>query len=228
LDGVINGDFDDYVEKWALAAKEMRSPILLRPWHEMNGNWFPYSGVFNGGGETTGYGDPTVPDGPERFVDAWRHIHEVFQRQGACNVYWVFSPNADSLPHEPWNSPVNYYPGDLYVDWIGSDGYNWGNTQWWSHWMSFEEIFDDDLRLLSESIDKPFMIAEFACTEEGGDKAAWIADAYSKMKDYPYIKAAIWFHVDKETNWRFDSSEASRQAFVSAISDRYYVDRVPQ
>jgi len=94
--------------------------------------------------------------------------------------------------------------------------------------MSFEEIFDDDLRLLSESIDKPFMIAEFACTEEGGDKAAWIADAYSKMKDYPYIKAAIWFNIDKETNWRFDSSEGSRRAFVAAISDPYYIDRVPQ
>ena len=32
----------------------------------MNASWFSWNGSYNGGGRTSGYGDPTLADGPER------------------------------------------------------------------------------------------------------------------------------------------------------------------
>ena len=51
------------------------------------------------------------------------------------------------------------------------------------------------------------IIGEFSFTEDGGDKAAWVQDAFSKTeKDYSHIKTIIWFHIAKETDWRMDST----------------------
>ena len=35
-----------------------------------------------------------------------------------------------------------YYPGDAYVEWIGVDGYNFGDDHdQWHKWSSFEAVF---------------------------------------------------------------------------------------
>jgi hypothetical protein len=39
---------------------------------------------------------------------------------------------------------------------------------------------------------------------------------------FPGIKALIWFHMTKTTDWRVDSSAASRAAFVSLANDPYF------
>jgi len=242
LQNIIDGEWDDYIRTWAQEAKNIRSPMFVRFGHEMNGDWYAHGGPLNGGGETGGYGDPNKADGPERYVDAWRHVHTIFEESGAGNISWVFSPNADTVPYESWNYLINYYPGDEYVDWVGVDGYNWGNTapEWGSSWHTFEDVFNNPWydhflpTLLSQIPDKPFMIAEFASTEFGGptgqvgvDKANWITDAYLRIRtQYPRIRAAIWFDLDKETCWHISSSEGSEQAFRDAVSHPYYLDRL--
>jgi hypothetical protein len=67
------------------------------------------------------------------------------------------------------------------------------------------------------------MIAEMASTEQGGDKAAWIAGILPALKEsYPSVKALVWFHMNKETDWRVDSSAAARGAFVPMARDAYF------
>ena len=62
--------------------------------------------------------------------------------------------------------------------------------------------------------EKPFMIAETGCTEEGGDKGKWIEDGWETLKNrFPRIKALIWFNVNKECDWRVDSSPESADSF---------------
>jgi len=39
---------------------------------------------------------------------------------------------------------------------------------------------------------------------------------------FPAIKAFVWFHMNKETDWRVDSSAAARAAFVTAAGDAYF------
>jgi beta-mannanase len=124
LQSIIDGAHDDYIRRWAQQIRAWGQPLFLRWGHEMNGTWYPWDGSHNGGETTTGYGDPGKADGPERYVDAWRHIHRIFEAEGVENVTWIWSPNMIDHPNSVLNSIRNYYPGDEYVDWVGIDGYN--------------------------------------------------------------------------------------------------------
>ena len=52
-------------------------------------------------------------DGPGKYVRAWRHVHDVFEAEGADNVVWVWCPLVTDVPAEPWNHWTNYYPGEI-------------------------------------------------------------------------------------------------------------------
>ena len=43
LDDILQGKKDTYIHTWAQAAARYANPILLRPFHEFNSNWFPWS-----------------------------------------------------------------------------------------------------------------------------------------------------------------------------------------
>ena len=234
LDAITDGVYDEYLTKWAQGMAAFEKPVFLRWGHEMNGDWYLWGGANNGGGKLDGYGDPEKPDGPERFVDAYRYIHDLFAANGANNVLWVWCPNApfstmdSAYGSTGWNQAENYYPGDSYVDWMCFDGYNWGTSSFGqrfnSKWESFDDLFKASYeRLQALSIDKPIIIGEFASTKDGGDKAAWVADTFERLEhDYPQIKAIIWFHINKETDWRIDSSPESLAAFQAALEDNDY------
>lgn len=83
----------------------------------------------------TQYGDPAIPDGPERVRDAWKHIHDLFDNLGVTNVTWFAHTGSfyrnPTIPGFittyrllPWNQLKYYYPGDNYIDWIGTSCYN--------------------------------------------------------------------------------------------------------
>ena len=96
LQRIIDGVFDRQLRAWADGARRANVPILLSFGAEVNDDWGPWNGKWNGAGETTGYGDPTYPDGPERYRDAYRHLVDVFREEGATNVTFVF--HVDSYP----------------------------------------------------------------------------------------------------------------------------------
>lgn len=241
LDRIIEGEFDDHLQTWGQRLHDFGKPIFIRWGHEMNGDWYPWGGANNGGGTLDEFGDPELPDGPERFVAAYRHIHDIISAQGADNVLWVWCPNASFANMATsygstaggWNEAVNYYPGDEYVDWLCFDGYNWGTSAYGqafgSSWQSFDQIFASsyaELQALNPG--KPIIIGEYASTEDGGDKAAWITDTYQKIQaEYPQIRAVIWFNTNKETDWRINSSPESLAAFKQAVADDYWLDKWP-
>ena len=102
------------------------------------------------------------------------------------------------------------------------DGYNWGTVQAGSSWRAFTAITGTIYAGLAAK-GKPIMIPEMASAEQGGDKAAWIAAILPALKaSYPAIKAFVWFHMNKETDWRIDSSPQARDAFVAMTRDPYF------
>lgn len=212
---VLSGRWNKYLDTWAAAAKADGRPLFVRLGHEMNGDWYGWSGARNGASATAAL----------RFIDTWRYVHGRFARAGVTNVTWVWCPNHESVPNADWNAPERYYPGDAYVDWTCADGYNWGTSQtlanagWTSRWQSFDAIFADVYgRVTAAAPTKPFMIGEFASSETGGDKAAWIADAAARLPAYPQLRALVWFNYAKETDWRVESSAASLDAFRTAFA----------
>ncbi|MEA2475941.1 MAG: hypothetical protein QOC87_140, partial [Actinomycetota bacterium] len=116
---IIDGDFDSQLRQWGRDARDSGTPLMVEFGTEDNGNWFPRNGKYNGAGTTDGYGDPHVPDGPERFRDAYRHIEDICNAEGANNITWVFHVDAEPSPATSWNTMDQYYPGDRYVDWLG-------------------------------------------------------------------------------------------------------------
>ncbi len=227
LDGIINGAYDLYIIGYALQTKSWGKPLFIRLGHEMNGNWYPWCGTNNGGNTTNGFGDPAKADGPERFIAAFRHVRHLFDSVGVTNVSWIWAVNNYSVPGDAWNLPEQFYPGDDVVDWIGYDGYNWGTSQSWSGWTNFLDVFTDVYNRFKSS-SKPKMIAEFASAEAGGDKGQWIRDAYLYSHLYfTQLKAVTWFNINKETDWRINSSVRALTAYQQSVADAYYLDAVP-
>jgi len=165
LQRIIDGEFDSLLLAWADVIKGYKKPVMITFGVEMNGDWFPWSGVFQGGGRTEGYGDPTKPDGPERYVDAYRHIVDLFRENGVTNAIWYFHVNHTSHPDESWNEIENYYPGDDYVDWVGFSLY--GKQYPDEEWLTFEEVMDPIYQTMTTLFpDKPLLIPEWGVREE--------------------------------------------------------------
>ncbi len=204
LPKIVAGEFDAFFRKWAEDAKADGGRVLLRFGFEFNGDWFSWGGD------------------PETFVKAWRRVRGIFKDVGAENVEWVWCPNITSHPKGESNSLHRYWPGGEHVDWVGVDGYNWGDDyQAWHKWTSFERLYDallDDLKRRYPG--KPIMIAETGSPEDAdvpGRKARWVREAYAYLSRKPAVRAVVWFNYDKrgegELNFRVDSSTAALEAF---------------
>ena len=208
LDRIVRGDFDGDLRAWARAAREFASPLLVEYGTEVNGRWFPWNGVWNGGGSSRGYGDPTLADGPERFRDAYRHIVRIMREEGANNVTWVFHVNNRDIPDESWNRMEQYYPGDEWVDWIGVSVYG-AQTPLDDEWPEFREAMDEAYpRLAALSASKPIVLLEFGVTagHEDGDQAAWADKALRDLVAlrWPRIIGFSWWNEA----WQNDDNRA--------------------
>ena len=205
LSRITAGDFDGYISQWGQSLAAWGKPVMLRFAHEMNGNWYPWAEGVNG-------------NQSGEYVAAWRHVHDVVAATGASNVQWVWSPN---VPYWGSTDLAGLYPGAGYVDVVALDGYNWGTSQTWSSWVSPVDLFApgiSQLRALAPG--KPVLIAETASSEMGGSKASWNTDLVSYLAAQPDVMGFVWFHMQKETDWRINSSDSSASAFKSALLAR--------
>jgi hypothetical protein len=229
LINIINGKFDDDLRKWAQDAKEDNIPLLLDFAVEANGDWFPWSGALNGGGTTDEYGDPSYPDGPEKFRDAYRHIITLFREEGVKHVTWFFHFNYTSFPEESWNRPKYYYPGDSYIDWIGFSLY--GAQTLDEPWD--ELLFSTQLKEYKNGLEeldtrKPIALLEFGVTDHhpDGNKSAWIEDAMRTVLNNPYVTFNAvapwhenWVNEDESNSTlRLDSSPEAEETFKRWIA----------
>ena len=84
LGNILAGQWDGYIDRWADGAKAVGKPILVSLCNEMNGNWFPWSGYYYGGGQTIAGSVPTRYVGPEYFKRAYRYIVDRVRARGAA------------------------------------------------------------------------------------------------------------------------------------------------
>jgi hypothetical protein len=215
LADIIEGKFDAYITQWARDAAAWGKPFFLRFNHEMNGDWFPWSEQVNGNQKG-------------EYVRAWRHVHDIFEKEGAANVTWVWAMNVVYISNPESLNLKNYYPGDNYVDWVAIDGYNWGdNPERKDVWKSFSQVFGESYNLLLQlAPSKPIMIAEFASREgHGGSKADWLTDALKTQipTKFPKIKAIVYFNMNHDgMDWIIESSSSAQNAFASGIASSVY------
>jgi hypothetical protein len=204
---ILSGRFDSAIRDFAAAAKNYGYPIILVPMDEMNGNWNSWGGTVNG-------------NTPEQFSKTWIHVHDLFA--SATNVKFGWAPNQKSLPDTAANAISAYWPGAQYVDYVGVDGFN-GNGD---PWMSFSEIFNQNLMNQLAAYGKPVYIFSMGTAESDSDplaKAAWIKEGLGPngaISHFPNFTGWIWFNEnggDKTSNWLVNSDPASLSAFKAAL-----------
>ena len=180
LRSIAAGQFDSYVDSWASGLKAYGHPMMLRWGPEMQGNWVPWGANVNGNSAAD-------------YIAAYRHVHDRFALVNVPNVQWVFG--ADGDPNGGFPPLGNFYPGDAYADWLGTDIYNVGTTQQYGTWQPMSARLRLSYnRLTALNATKPVILAEFGSVEQGGDKAAWVQQAANDFpRTFPRVKAVVWF-----------------------------------
>ena len=109
-------------------------PVLWRPYHEMNGDWFWWG----------------KKEGDNGYKKLWQMMFDRFVNfHGLNNLIWVYNTNEvkeNVDPHE------TYYPGDEYVDILATDVYTEGFNQ-----VNYDQL----LELAGE---KPIALGEIGAT----------------------------------------------------------------
>lgn len=237
LTSIIAGEHDAYIDRWADGARDFGGPIIVSFANEMNGSWFPWSGLHYGGENEIPGATPKAYEGPETFKKAWRHVVDRVRARGAANVQWVLHLMDYSMPQEEWNLAAQYYPGSDYCDWLGISLYG---SQFPSdaEWAPFLPLFDwpyTELTQLDPS--KPIMLCEWGVGElpHLGSKADWIRDGFRIMKDpkYSRLKAIVFWHerwqnsegddAGKYSNLRVNSSPESLAAYREGVADPFFL-----
>ncbi len=207
LGAIARGEYDFYIVPWAKGAAAFGKPMFLRFAHEMNDPYrYPWG--------------PQNGNRPEDFIAAWKHVHLVFQKMGADNVLWIWSPHISM----PWFE--YYYPGAEMVDWIGVGVLNYGNVASWSRWWSFHQILEKAYPTLLK-FEKPLMISEFGTLTQGGNAYEWYRQAFYHI-DHTYrrgVRAIIFFNQESDVtlsnaplNWSVTQDPGARKLVAEQLA----------
>jgi hypothetical protein len=235
LTNILAGRWDAYIDAWADAARDFHDPIFVSLCNEMNGDWFPWSAKYYGGGTPIAGTDPIRYVGPEFFKRAYRYIIDRVRARGAGNVLWIFHVNNFSEPYEPWNTFAQFYPGRDYVDWLGMSVYGQLFPEE-AKWNLFEDMMHkpyDELCRLDPA--KPVMVTEWGAGEfpDRGDKGIWIRDAFARMEhQYTRVRAAVYWHERWQnsgsykylySNLKIDSSPGALAAYRQNVAAPFWL-----
>lgn len=196
---ISNGRHDAYIRRFAQDVKAHGRPVIVRFAHEMNGTWFPWAERRNG-------------NSAGEYVEAWRHVHDIFTEAGVRNVAWQWSPNILRTVEKVRLQPL--YPGDEYVDIIGLSGYS-------KHEMRAADVFEPALKEMQAFTRRPVLIAETGA-RPGDDKALWIADFFTWLRGRPDVIGFVWFERSVEQggkhDWRFAETPETQNAFRGGLA----------
>ncbi|MEL6344377.1 MAG: hypothetical protein AAFV53_14765 [Myxococcota bacterium] len=190
---ILDGEYDDYIDDFAQAIGALDVPVMLTLFGEFDNNAFYAFGPEGRHGAavdpglsasqqvpvaddlTGAYGDPDVPDGPERVRDAFIYVIDRFRDAGVTNVSWYMygssgfrSVTTDNSEESQlidalkwWNTPEHYYPGDDYIDWVGKSLHHNGLDD-------LQPKFEDAYAAWGAVTQRPFFSPEFSINEGFG------------------------------------------------------------
>jgi hypothetical protein len=216
---ISEGRLDAYLTRVAASMKRFGHEIYVRPWAEMNADWSPYRPGSRG---------PRAGSVAE-FKAAWRYLYTFFRTRGIDNLRFVFNP--DAALDSDHGTLAEIWPGAEFVDVLGIDGYNWGESgrPGGNTWLEFEAVFGPMYQSLTAlHPTAPVWICEFGSKEpEKNDgsanspappdpahsKARWIENFMSSTA-FPRIEALVYYDAytperDNQRDFRFASSAES-------------------
>jgi mannan endo-1,4-beta-mannosidase len=122
----------DLFASYLVQLRDAHIPILFRPYHEMNGNWFWWGNK----------------PGDSGYVALWKQLFNYFTKEKKLdNIIWVWTSD------RPWEGVEKFYPGDDYVDVLGNDIYPLPDTN-----VVFRQEWYDKMKKLANG--KPLALSE--------------------------------------------------------------------
>jgi mannan endo-1,4-beta-mannosidase len=189
---IAGGSYDRYIVRMANKIKKFGSPIVLSIGHEMNGSWYSW-----------GWHHTPVAT----FVSMWHRIHNIFARQHATNVTWMWTVNRAVKPAV---NPAPWWPGKAYVNWVGIDGHDRHPTD------SFTKVFGSTIADIRQLTTDPILISETAVVA-GPGRPAQIANLFRTVYQTPGLIGIIYLNMRTvRIDWRLQD-KASIRAFTNAL-----------
>jgi hypothetical protein len=195
---IASGDGDAYLLSLSAEIHQYGEPVYIRLLPEMNNANNPYSG-FNADGSSRG---PSYS--PATFKQAWRRVVVILRGgpvsainttlgalglapvQGAAGspmiprspIAFVWTPETAGTPNVPQQAAAAYYPGNAYVDWVGTDFYG-----------KFPNFAGLDT-FYPQYPGKPFVFAEWALW--GSDDPGFVSEFFSWVNTHPRVKMLLY------------------------------------
>jgi hypothetical protein len=194
--GIARGEGDDYLLALNQRIDEAGEPVYVRLMAEMNQTNNAYC-AFNANGSSRGATHNTAA-----FKDAWRRstlilrggpldtINAKLERLGLpavkgadtdlprpqLSMLWV--PQTEGTPNIAANSAAAYFPGNEYVDWVGTDFY--------SRFPAFAKLE----RFYAQHPTKPFVFGEWAMW--GADTPAFVKQLFSWVNAHKRVRMMLY------------------------------------
>jgi len=192
------GGFDSYLRSFARSVRDFGHPVVIGFGHEMNANWYSW-----------GYGHLPA----STFVAAWRHIVTLFRDQGASNVTWLWTLQADEYGTGP--TIASWWPGAQYVTWVGIDGYYYHPSE------AFFSIFGQTIAQVRMFTGLPILLSEVGVGPDAG-QARKIPELFAGMRQYGTL-GLVWFDIAQHQgiyhqDWHIEDNPAAEAAFRRGAS----------
>ncbi|MDP9091823.1 MAG: hypothetical protein M3N95_02495 [Actinomycetota bacterium] len=194
---IIDGTHDAELRQQAHALATYHGRIYLRFAHEMNGSYYPWGVGTNG-------------NTAAQYVQAWRHVHDLFGTIAGLDLAWVWSPL--NIESQGAHGPVSQlYPGNAYVDDVGMTAYEHRSGR-------AQNTFDAMIKVLTSFTTKPIILAEIGVDSPA--KSEWLASLGAYLMRTRHIIGFVYFQTRKSTgatgNYALQSQE-ERSAFATSL-----------
>jgi mannan endo-1,4-beta-mannosidase len=190
-------------------------PIIFRPWHEHNGDWFWWC---------------KASTSEQEFIQLWRFtVDYLMKEKKVHNLLYAFSPDRSRMNLNDPNAYFYGYPGDEYVDIIGLDNY-------WDvgHPANFAKP-DENARSFAQSLEVIGRIASeknkvAALTETGMEAIPnpnWWTDVMLKgLEANEFTKRVTYIQVWRNATKEVEKRDHYYAPFKGQVSEKNFIDFV--
>ena len=193
VEQIAKGTYDDYLRSYADTVRAFGHAVVIGFGHEMNAPWYLW-----------GFGHLA----PATFVAAWRHVVTLFRAEGADNVTWLWTLQAD----EAGTGPVaSWWPGAQYVTWVGIDGYYYYPSD------TFSKVFGKTITQVRAFTGKPILLSETAVGPGVDNEYSAIQNLFRGMAAYKTL-GLVWFDKAQHDgiyhqDWRLEDNQQAEISF---------------
>ncbi len=168
------------------------------------------------------------------YIAAWRKVITTFRERGVTNAkfLWIMAGWSYQVPASDRRQAIKWYPGDSYVDALGSDEYNdfTCRTDSDAPWKSLASEIEPFRKFGLAHPTEEMWLPEYGSFEDPdvpGRKGAWVDDFAAAMKSdlYSQFRGILYFHAVRAATpcvWWIDSSASSLQAWKTMGQDVFY------